>query len=73
MTKRTTYCYSRTYKDFYTKMTQNLGYIYIWPAKLIAYIIFLPILFVIGVLIWIDWKLHYKGLPKEAWGMPHPQ
>ena len=43
-----------------------------WPAKLVATIILFPMMSVIGILIWIDWKLNYKGLPIDAWGIPHP-
>jgi len=46
--------------------------ILIWFTELIFFIICMPIMFLIGILIWIDWKRHYKGLPIEAWGMPHP-
>lgn len=35
-------------------------------------IITFPILLLIGLLIWIDWKMRSKGLPIDCWGDPHP-
>ena len=43
-----------------------------WTERIILAIIWLPISLLLGLLIWIDWKLNYKGLPIDAWGMPHP-
>lgn len=43
-----------------------------WVAKRIKYIFFSPFVLLIAIIIWIEWKRNYDGLPIEAWGMPHP-
>ena len=40
-------------------------------AKIIKFLVFFPLKLLISLLIWIDWKRRYDGLPIEAWGMPH--
>ena len=40
-------------------------------AKIIKFLVFFPFKLLISLLIWIDWKRRYDGLPIEVWGMPH--
>ena len=37
-------------------------------AKIIKFLVFFPLKLLISLLIWIDWKRRYDGLPIEAWG-----
>jgi type IV secretory pathway VirB2 component (pilin) len=46
--------------------------ILLWLTGPISTITCVLIMSVIGILVWIDWKLNYKGFPIDACGIPHP-
>lgn len=40
-------------------------------VKIIKYMFCFQFMMLIAIIIWIDWKRNYDGLPIETWGMPH--